>query len=244
MRGRPTLLDAAPGQVVSIQGGSDSSEKNSTISKNKIKPFKGKYLDFRFLASFSRPEHLKPLPPIIQKCLYCINKLFTDSRYPKRYAFLKLFNKANPSGKRKKPVRLQHIKIVLECLISSLDLKTLYCGKPTSIGFKNRSLKEIACFTGLQYWTVQRCIQDLVKMGLLKATRLCKRVGDDKYIGYASIREFEPLFYKFFKVRFKAKQDSQEKTKQEDKPIKIDNHEEINIALTQDENLSAFLEFD
>jgi len=103
---------------------------------------------------------------------------------------------SSSSNRRTRSERREACQIVLEVLLSRLDLASLCIGSPTpASGFTDIDMKTIVRESGLGKRRCERAIGQLKEAGFIKVAQPRRRNEEGKYFGLRAIRMFTQKFF-------------------------------------------------
>jgi hypothetical protein len=104
----------------------------------------------------------------------------------------------NKGGRQTRSERREAYQIIIETMLSFLDLASLCLGTPTpDNGFVDVDMKTLVSASGMSQRRCERAIADLKEAGLMEVRQPRKRNEHGEYVGLRAIRVIEALFFEF-----------------------------------------------
>lgn len=99
-------------------------------------------------------------------------------------------------NRQRRSERREACGLLLACLIHRMDLATLKVGFPQADGrFKGLTDRDLSRMTGLTLRRLERAMQDLSRMNIIRVKTRCERQADGRYQGLAAIRSISSHFF-------------------------------------------------
>jgi hypothetical protein len=143
---------------------------------------------------FAPPEKHKARPKIIQKAIDAIRAYYASPA-----SILPALNACNESDRQQRSERRESCIALMAVILHYTDLVTLRVGIPQADGsMAGIRMSQLAELAGLNERRAERAIADMKDAGIVTVHRICEKIDDLTYKGYAAIRAVSRKLFDVF----------------------------------------------